>query len=249
MAEERQIEFFYSDDLDSPVLRLRHIAELKKHGLDIKVKIEGAEKSYFTKLKELVRTAKGDIYLMMQELQPKDGNEKLKISPEVLFEYSDAVGRFQFKTTFIGHEGPNLKFSVPEKIERIRGRAYYRVRPSQKDPVEVTLTTVTGRQFRGKILDISEGGFAMSAHASPEALPHGQEVEVYFGLPRREGERPENWYKIRAPAVIKFIGPWEGSLYKIGLEFRGLSETDKRIVINYVLMRQREEIRRMREFE
>ena len=69
MAEAAQIEFFYAEDLDSTVLRLKHLEELKKCSIDI-IKIEGSDRTGFTKLKEISRTDKEE-FIVTEEVTPK----------------------------------------------------------------------------------------------------------------------------------------------------------------------------------
>ena len=249
MAEAGQVEFFYAEDLDSPALRLKHLEELKKYSIDIKVKTEGSDRTGFTKLKEISRTGKEE-FIVTEEVTPKDMLEKIVQNQISTFEYSDSQGKFQFKTRFLGQAPGSMRFSIPDTIERIRGRAYYRVRPNPKEPIEVVIDIPGKGLFKGQLMDISEGGLAAYfSLPSSETIKPPIEAQLLMSLPKKPLEKPENWYKVRTASLIKFVGLWEGSKYKVGIEYRGLPEQDKKAIVNYILMRQREEIRKVKEFE
>lgn len=249
--DQKEVQLFYVEELHKEAIRLKHIQELAKVKLPLKGKIEGDDRSYYTVVEKVART-KDEYVVLMQEFENPKYKEKLKVGSKVVFEYSDANGKFSFETTFKGMYKGMLIFSFPQKIERTSGRAAYRVKPDPQEPIEIVIDIPGKGNFKGMCVDINEYGLGLdinSASLPKDKVSKGTIVQLAFRLPRQEGQKRHEWALVSAKGEIRFVGDGEKGTTRLGIQFTETTEEDRKVIRDYWMMRQRQELKRKMEYE
>jgi c-di-GMP-binding flagellar brake protein YcgR len=248
-AEQKEVALFYVEDLHKEPVRIKHIQELARYQLPLKAKIPGDERSYFTTVEKVAMAKGGEYIVLMREFENPKYKEKLKVGDKVEFEYSDSVGKYSFESIFKGMYKTSLIFSFPEKIERKAGRSAFRVKPNPAEPIEVSIEFPWGGVFKGNMVDINEGGMGLDVEVPKDRVKMMDIVKLAFRLPTKENQKKHEWAIVSAKAEVRFIGDGEQKKTRFGLQFTEISEDDRKIIREYWLMRQREELKRKLEYE
>lgn len=248
IGEQKDVTLFYVEELHKEPVRVKHVQELATHQLPIKAIIPGDDRSYFTIVEKVVITKEGYAVLLKEFENPKY-KEKLKVGTNVKFEYSDMNGKFSFESTFKGVYKGSLVFTLPQKIDRVSGRAAFRAKPDPAEPIEVALELPQIGVTKCNLVDINEYGMGVDVQIPKDKLKVGLVAKVAFRIPIKEGQKRHEWPIVSAEAEIRFIGDAEGGKIKLGLQFTKIEDDDRKNVRDYWLMRQRQELRRKLEYE
>jgi c-di-GMP-binding flagellar brake protein YcgR len=248
-VEHKEVALFYVEELHKEPVRIKHIQELAKYQLPLKAKIPGDERSYFTTVEKVAMTKGGEYIVLMKEFENPKYKENLKVGDKVEFEYSDSVGKYSFSSIFKGTYKTSLIFSFPEKIERKAGRSAFRVKPNPAEPVEVNIELPGGGVFKGNMVDINEHGMGLDVEIPKDGVKVMDIVKLSFRLPTKENQKKHEWAIVSTKAEVRSIGDGEEKKTRLGLQFTEISEDDRKIIREYWLMRQREELKRKLEYE
>ena len=165
----------------------------------------------------------------------------------------------QFKASFIGKDGsvylfdtevtgkirqpiPLVVLSYPgeNSLIRIQRRQYVRVDAF----VDVAIHPKNGEfaPFTAVTSDISAGGAAITLPPGNSSLQPGMVVEAWFVLPMKSGQY--HYLKTEAK-VVRVFQPEKANIHRASLQFLGLSQQERVILIRYSFekqleMRQRE---------
>ncbi|MCS7212967.1 MAG: hypothetical protein NZ927_01890 [Candidatus Calescibacterium sp.] len=246
--EQKEVTLFYVEELHKEAVRVKHIQELAKHELPVKMMIPGDERSYFV-LFEKVAVSKNEYVCLVREPDNPKYKEALKPQVKVKFEYSDTNGKFSFESYFKGMFKGSLVFSLPEKIDRVSGRSAHRVKPDPAEPIEVVIEIPNFGTHKGMLVDINEYGLGLDVQVPKDKIQKMSIASLAFRLPTKEGAKKHEWALVSAKGEIRFIGDGEGGKTRIGLQFTQILDDDRKIVRDYWLMRQRQELKRKLEYE
>lgn len=246
--EQKEVTLFYVEELHKESVRVKHIQELAKHQLPVKMIIPGDERSYFVVF-EKVAVSKNEYLCLAREPDNPKYKDSLKTQMKVRFEYSDTNGKFAFDTVFRGVFKGSLVFVLPEKIDRISGRSAHRVKVDPSEPVEVVIEIPNIGTLKGMLVDINEYGLGLDVQVPKDKVQKMLITSVAFRLPTREGAKKHEWALVSTKGEIRFIGDGEGGKTRLGLQFTQISDDDRKIIRDYWLMRQRQELKRKLEYE
>lgn len=246
--EQKEVTLFYVEELHKEAVRVKHIQELSKYELPVKMIIPGDDRSYFVVF-EKVAVTKNEYVCLVREPDNPRYKESLKPQMKIRFEYSDTNGKFSFESNFKGFFKGLLVFSLPEKIDRISGRTAHRVKPNPAEPIEVVIELPNIGTLKGMLVDINEYGLGMDVQVPKDKVQRMMVASLAFRLPTKEGARKHEWALVSAKGEIRFIGDGEGGKTRLGLQFSQILDEDRKTIRDYWLMRQREELKRKLEYE
>ncbi|VAX22553.1 hypothetical protein MNBD_NITROSPINAE02-711 [hydrothermal vent metagenome] len=157
------------------------------------------------------------------------------------------IGR-HFRAVFLGKNRVGnreiLKFTVPEEIDTIQRREYFRVRPRLSDPVNVLFQHRESKQVTGAV-DISAGGVCFN---SPDRITPDVTLPSVIKLP---SDYEPFRVKLNTRGVDKLQNPIykKGKLikpYRIRAQFKKLVIADLNALDKYIMDRQRDIIKIIR---
>lgn len=154
----------------------------------------------------------------------------------IRFVFRDAL--YLGQTTYLGvvdNKSEHFKLSLPQFVEKIQRRSFYRVRPTADKPVEIEkLIGISKEALEIVVEDVSEGGMGITISKRLN-IHNGHRINrIAFSISKRN--------LIQCQAVVRFSNHNENNTTKLGLEFINLSKSDKEIIRQYVTTRQREEL-------
>jgi len=165
---------------------------------------------------------------------------------EIFFEYK--IFRYIFNSKVLEHTEYKLhrhafsalKILLPQQLMDGDKRDYFRVEIPMKQPIEVKFN-ILDREFKGEMVDISGGGFAMKVKTGnkPFPLEQGDIIDAGFKL-KPDDEMWEIWSEIRNKSQYK-----NTRTIKWGMQFLG-KERNRNLyyyrnkILRYVTGRQRE---------
>lgn len=194
-----------------------------KHSL-LSVVIESFDSFYGSTIIEINNK---ENYLVIDELYPKEGHEKIKIGSHLTFntQYQGAFVNFSGTIEAIGEnqKAAYYKISMPKEIEYHQRRNTYRIATSVSEPIAVTLVDEDDIMIKGELRDISHGGLCLRVNA----LPHITLVSESY-IPTCLIQ-VNNHQKILSSINICHVEKVNetGSL-RIGAEFANMSKIDRR---------------------
>lgn len=194
-----------------------------KHSL-LSIQIESFDEYYGSTIIEINIK---ENYLVIDELYPIDGHEKIQIGSRLIFntQYQGAFVNFSGTIEAIGEndKAAYYKIGMPEKVEYHQRRNTYRISTSVSEPVPVTLINEDDIMIRGELRDISHGGLCIRIKAQPHI---SLDADNYIPTCLIQ---VENRQKILTSINICHVEEINetGSL-RIGAEFAHMSKIDRR---------------------
>jgi c-di-GMP-binding flagellar brake protein YcgR len=165
---------------------------------------------------------------------------------EIFFEYK--IFRYIFNSKILEyteyklhrHAFSALKILLPQQLMDGDKRDYFRVEIGIKQPIEVKFN-ILDQEFKGEMVDISGGGFAMKVKMGDKPFPleQGDIIDARFKL-KPDDEMWEIWSEVRNKNKYK-----NTRIIKWGMQFLG-KERNKNLyyyrnkILRYVTERQRE---------
>jgi c-di-GMP-binding flagellar brake protein YcgR len=165
---------------------------------------------------------------------------------EIFFEYK--IFRYIFNSKVLEHIEYKLhqnafnalKILLPQQLMDGDKRDYFRVEIAMKQPIKVKFN-ILDQEFKGEMVDISGGGFAMKVKMGDKPFPleKGDIINARFKL-RPDNEMWEIWSEVRNKSKYK-----NTRTLKWGMQFLG-KERNKNLyyyrnkILRYVTERQRE---------
>lgn len=161
--------------------------------------------------------------------------------PVVAFEFLETGGiPCRFKTMVSASDGRSIRVKVPETIQRVQRREYFRM----KAPLgsEVILRGNSNREQKGTIKDYSLGGVAIFLER-PFAEDMGESIEDLVLKIPREKERLE--VRVRLALLRRTSLDISGRVV-CALEFMEMEDAARELLWHHLLEEQRSSLRRVR---
>ena len=194
-----------------------------KHSL-LSVLIDSSDEYYGSTIIEINNK---ENYLVIDELYPKDGHEKIQAGTGLMFntQYQGAFVNFSSIVEAIGEndKAAYYKIALPEEVEYHQRRNTYRIATSVSEPIPITLVNEDDVMIKGELRDISHGGLCIRindiSHISITSEDYVPTCLIHV----------ENRQKILTSINICHVEKINetGSL-RIGAEFANMSKIDRR---------------------
>jgi len=166
-------------------------------------------------------------YLVIDELYPKQGHEKIKSGSHLNFntQYQGAFVNFSATIEAIGEneKAAYYKIGIPEEVEYHQRRNTYRIATSISEPIAVTLVDEGDIMIKGELRDISHGGLCLRVNVLPYITLASEDYIPTCLI------QVNNRQKILSSINICHVKKVSetGSL-RIGAEFANMSKIDRR---------------------
>lgn len=212
------IKLTMADDIQHLFKRIN-----SKHSL-LSVLIDSSDEYYGSTIIEINNK---ENYLVIDELYPIDGHEKIKTGSCLTFntQYQGAFVNFKSTVEAIGEndKAAYYKIGMPNEVEYHQRRNTYRIATSVSAPIPVTLVNEDDIMIKGELRDISHGGLCIRINALPH-ISLASEDYIPTCLIQVEGRQ-----KILTSINICHVENINetGSL-RIGAEFANMSKIDRR---------------------
>ncbi len=185
-------------------------------------------------------------WIMIDRLVPEKGNEYIGKSKSLRVTFRDNGVIHSFDSRYLGSVSGGkggIKIAFPVRIEAAHRREFFRVEPSLKNPVtiHVIVDDDPPLEFETAMRDISEGGlsFRVGEETFLSLKPGRHLKEIRFSLPVRG--------TIRTKGIIRAAYTEENEkIYTCGVEFLELTDSQMNKIYQYVVDRQREELKKER---
>ena len=118
-----------------------------------------------------------------------------------------------------------FKIQFPDKITEEEKRQYFRVRPSETNPIQIRLAVPDSDTIDVEVMDIGGGGVSFAVMKSENYFNIGDPLYLDINLPTY------NW--LSALAVVKNITILQDTV-RIGVEFSRVSEDAYKIIMQYI---------------
>lgn len=212
----------------------------------------GEEKDEFlTQILEVNPNGKPEPHLVLDELVPQVGQVRAKRLGPIRCTYRLDGQPMIFATQIlrvVTDPHPAVHVAIPDDVKEHQLRKHYRVEPSSQAPVEIaeiTIPNVEGdpeEQAKRCVLhDLSLGGLAINTEIPRSHLDPGTRIpRIIFRLP--DGKI----FKVQA--IIRTVRSNAARAYRhrIGLEFFMLEPHEREQLNDYVIEKQRADIRRIK---
>jgi len=194
--------------------------------------------------------------LVIDSLFPEEGNDLIADSEFLRIDFtvreSDEEGSYipyTFDTTFVRkillNNYPALRIDYPEFLKRDQKRKYFRIVPPVNQPLFIDFL-LDGKQVTEKIGDISAGGAGFYTNYGKSVLYVGRRLDsLSIALPGHK--------TINCHAIVHSIAQNENPVliegkpffYSCGIEFGGVERSVHHEIIQYVVEKEREALKRM----
>jgi c-di-GMP-binding flagellar brake protein YcgR len=118
-----------------------------------------------------------------------------------------------------------FKIRLPDMITEEEKRQYFRVRPSETNPIQIRLAAPDSDTIDVEVMDIGGGGVSFAVMKSGNSFNIGDPLYLDINLPTY------NW--LSALTVIKNITTIQNTV-RIGVEFSRVSEDAYKIIMQYI---------------
>ncbi len=184
-------------------------------------------------------------YLVLDELNPLDGHEKIAIGSiiKVNTQHAGALVRFKVNIEAIGgdEDAAYYKAPLPERIEYHQRRNWFRVSIGINETVPVSLRTEDDVVISAELRDISVGGMALRIND----CSHVKLREGDF-IPSCVIKVSEQKQIMAALNICRVQNIKESGMLRIGVQFVKMNNTDIRELEHFVAEMQREMIKKLR---
>jgi c-di-GMP-binding flagellar brake protein YcgR len=194
--------------------------------------------------------------ILIDSLFPEEGNELISGSQfiSVAFFLKNTESEYLnipyvFNASYIRGETyrsyPALRISFPKTIKRNQRRNYNRVEPSIGEPISITLK-LEDEEVIENMDNISGGGIGFYTNLDKSILWPGNKIKsASFTLP--DGTEITTQLIVRwiTKNVPEEIASKKGLHFYCGTEFIELDNTSRKKIIQYILKREREELRKL----
>jgi c-di-GMP-binding flagellar brake protein YcgR len=190
--------------------------------------------------------------LLIDALSPKEGNEQIVKSEFISAEFSlkESINGYLIPYKFTSHllqlenyQGyPALRISFPKTIKKIQRRMYLRVKPSIKEPIVITLS-LGNQDAQEFVYDISGGGLSFYTDLNASVLWTGKLIDsVSFVLP--DGTAITSKLTVSSFSEKTEVINGKHKHFFCSAEFVELTEKSRQNIIQYVMKREREELKK-----
>ena len=212
-----------------------------RHSL-LTVTIGGIETGYGSTMLEI---NKEEQYLVLDELNPLEGHEKLEIGSAIKIntQHAGALVRFSTSITAIGgdEDAAYYKVPLPASIEYHQRRNAFRVSIGINNTIPVSLKTEDDVVVSAELRDISVGGMALRINE----VSHVKFREGDF-IPNCTIRISESRQIMASLIVCRVQKIKESGMTRTGVQFVKMNNVDIRELEHFVAEMQREMIKKLR---
>ena len=242
--------------IDDPIFINECIKKAVGSRLRLTVQLEDAKDEYASLFLNLINKGK-EKYICIDDLSPKvDLKIGDTLSLSFLLDKYKYIIRVKLIEEILG-DLKSLLVSYPDEVEYVQRREHYRVEPSYRAPILINwgaaiiekdgqdITNVASddiRRFDSKVFDISVGGIGCNVRNLPVYFEKFVLIkEVYIKIPFYE--------QFTCCLQIRYIREIPGTefRYRCGMQFIDLPVDIQKMINEYVVNVQREELRKMHE--
>jgi c-di-GMP-binding flagellar brake protein YcgR len=202
---------------------IRLLREISERAISVSVIINDSAK--FNDCRLIYTTDKG-IELLVQAASgncPETGDVELTCTlPKISYTFKSSILQQQ-KIDSEDHK--YFKIRLPDTITEEEKRQYFRVRPSETNPIQIRLAAPDSDTIDVEVMDIGGGGVSFAVVKSGNSFNIGDPLYLDINLPTY------NW--LSALAVIKNIATLQDTV-RIGAEFSRVSEDAYKIIMQYI---------------
>ena len=202
---------------------LRLLREISERAMSVSVVIN--DNAMFNDCRLIYTTDKG-IELLVRVASgncPETGDVELTCTlPKASYVFKSSILQ-QHKIDSEDHRYFKIRF--PDAITEEEKRQYFRVRPSEANPIQIRLAVPDSDTIDVEVMDIGGGGISFAVMKSGKNLNIGDPLYLDINLPTY------NW--LSALAVIKNITTLQDTV-RIGVEFSRVSEDAYKIIMQYI---------------
>ena len=236
-----------SDDDKTMLIRdsseiLSLIKKITKHHALINVSIAGIEDVYSSAILEI---NKEENYLVLDELHPIEGNDKLEINKKITLQtqYQGAMVKFKSIITAANQndDGHYYKIPIPDSVDFKQRRNTHRVYVGIDETIPVCLINEEDVMFTAELRDISLGGVSLRINEpSHVSLPENEDIPACFIA-------ASDTKKIKTSLVLLHVEKTrEKGALKIGAAFTGMSNMDRRLLEQFIAELERKMIKKIK---
>ncbi|MDH4101519.1 MAG: PilZ domain-containing protein [Nitrospirota bacterium] len=187
--------------------------------------------------------------ILVEPLKAEEADDILS-ADDVVISFVLKAKKYMFMARIMGvvTEGlAGIRLSYPHSMQKIELRSYYRVSLNEDDVITVQLSSgdFPDTPTEGKILDISEGGLRCEILSLPEGIENGSSVS-FLQLPLRRG------YILSTSGTVKRLAQFKKetgqNAWLCGIEFAPLERAERNALVEFIIEKQRSEIRKRKEF-
>ncbi len=221
----------------------------------LKVRLNGRRRSFLSTLLSIQSST-----LLIDALFPPEGNELITDTNFLRIDFTlreTAIEGshipYTFDVNYLNKEEmqnyPALRITFPQFIKRDQKRSYFRIDPPVNKPIYIHFF-LDGQQTSAKIANISAGGVGFYTNQTKSVFWRNRKLKPVSiplpGFPTIECAAIVHAHRQNDPPVLIDGNP---VYYLCGVEFADLDTPQREIIIQYVIEKEREELRRLsREF-
>jgi len=191
--------------------------------------------------------------IVIDALYPQEGNVHIadakNVELEILIRKLTYIP-FQCTSCFMGHEShggyPALRLTFPEKLTRDQKRNYHRVEVTPEDNVRVAFS-VDEKKVSCPVANISGAGIGFYSHYDTTVLHHGRVIE-HPRIEMMETLHIDCMTIIYAVSQMRYPVVIRGDKYQYyyGAEFTAIGNDIREKIIQYVIDKERDELKESR---
>lgn len=218
------------------------LKKIQSHHSLLTVTIGGIETAYGSTMLDI---NKEEQYLVLDELNPLEGHEKLEVGSKIKIntQHAGALVRFTSSIGAIGgdNDAAYYKVPIPTSIEYHQRRNAFRVSISINDTIPVSLKTEDDIAISAVLRDISVGGMALRVNETP----HVRLREGDF-VPNSTIRISDSRQIVASLNVCRVQQIKESGMLRVGVQFVKMNKADIRELEHFVAEMQREMIKKLR---
>lgn len=246
---EQNFRILHTERIEDPHDVQRMLSLLISEKTRLKIRLNERHRTYTSCL-----LAVSPPTMLIDELFPTEGNELIRDSRFITIEFM--VNAFinqrlhlsyNFTSRFLAAEEwknfPALRIALPDTITRNQKRRYLRIVPPVKEPLYIHFL-VNNQEHNEKIADISAGGASFYTNLGRASLQPGMEIKnILIEIP--------NYGTIQCDAVVQthrrndqpVLVDGKPTVNYCGIEFLGLGNAIRERIVQYVLAKERMELK------
>ncbi len=212
-----------------------------KHSL-LSVTIGSSEEYYGSTIVEININEK---YLVIDELYPHEGHEKIQIGTQLCFstQYSGAFVNFTGTIEAIGEneKAAYYKIGIPTEVEYHQRRNTYRIATNVNDPILINLVNEDEVLIKAELRDISHGGLCLRINTSQHVTIKSGDYIPTCLIQVDKNRKVLSSLNVCHVEVIKETGS-----LRVGAEFAQISKIDQRELEHFIATLERAIIQKIK---
>jgi c-di-GMP-binding flagellar brake protein YcgR len=238
-ADLESIKLTSADDINHLLKKI-----FLKHSL-LTITIGSSDECYGS---TILQINNDDKYLVIDELHPEKGHDKIKVGTSISFNanYAGASVYFIGTVEAIGEnkKAAYYKIGMPEEIQYHQRRNTYRITTTISEPVAVNLVNENEVLIKAELRDISHGGVCLRVNPASHISISGGDVIPTCLIQVNEERKILSSLNICHVEVIKETGS-----LRIGAEFLNMSKLDQRELEHFIASLERAVIKNIKRID